>query len=75
MSQQTQNSMKKISLAKVVLNMGIGTSGEPIERASNLAGKAAGKADQLASKVGVRVNPSRKVARTLAVAKKLKRFV
>jgi hypothetical protein len=51
------------------------TSGEPLERASNLAGKAAGKADQLASKVGVRMNPSRKVARTLAVAKKLKRFV
>ena len=51
------------------------TSGSPLERASNLAGKAAGKADQLASKVGVRVNPSRKVARTLAVAKKLKRFV
>ena len=51
------------------------TSGSPLERASNLTGKAAGKADQLASKVGVRVNPSRKVARTLAVAKKLKRFV
>ena len=51
------------------------TSGSPLERASNLAGKAAGKVDQLASKVGVRVNPSRKVARTLAVAKKLKRFV
>ena len=31
MSQQTQNSMKKISLAKVVLNMGVGKSGEPIE--------------------------------------------
>jgi len=31
MSQQTQNSMKKISLSKVVLNMGIGKSGEPIE--------------------------------------------
>ena len=31
MSQQTQNSMKKISLAKVVLNMGIGKSGDPIE--------------------------------------------
>jgi len=31
MSQQTQNLMKKISLAKVVLNMGIGKSGEPIE--------------------------------------------
>ena len=31
MSQQTQNSMKKISLNKVVLNMGVGKSGEPIE--------------------------------------------
>ena len=31
MSQQTQSSMKKISLNKIVLNMGIGKSGEPIE--------------------------------------------
>ena len=31
MSQQTQNPMKKISLSKVVLNMGVGKSGEPIE--------------------------------------------
>ena len=31
MSQQTQNLMKKISIAKIVLNMGIGKSGEPIE--------------------------------------------
>jgi len=31
MSQHTQNLMKKISLAKVVLNMGVGKSGEPIE--------------------------------------------
>ena len=31
MSQQTQNLMKKISIAKVVLNMGIGKSGDPIE--------------------------------------------
>ena len=31
MSQQTQNLMKKISLDKVVLNMGIGKSGDPIE--------------------------------------------
>ena len=31
MSQQTQNLMKKISLAKVVLNMGVGKSGDPIE--------------------------------------------
>ena len=33
MSQQTQNTMKKISLSKVVLNMGVGKSGEPIETA------------------------------------------
>ena len=31
MSQQTQNLMKKISITKVVLNMGIGKSGEPID--------------------------------------------
>ena len=31
MSQIIQNSMKKISISKVVLNMGVGKSGEPIE--------------------------------------------
>ena len=31
MAQQTENSMKKIFLSKVVLNMGVGKSGEPIE--------------------------------------------
>ena len=31
MSQETQNVMKKIFLSKVVLNMGIGKSGDPIE--------------------------------------------
>lgn len=31
MSQQTENIMKKISLEKVVLNMGVGKSGEPLE--------------------------------------------
>ena len=31
MSQQTQNLMKKIFLNKVVLNMGVGKSGDPIE--------------------------------------------
>ena len=31
MSQQIENSMRKIFLSKVVLNMGIGKSGEPIE--------------------------------------------
>ena len=33
MAQQTVSSMKKISVAKVVLNMGVGKSGEPIEKA------------------------------------------
>ena len=31
MAQQTENSMRKIFLSKVVLNMGVGKSGEPIE--------------------------------------------
>ena len=31
MSQQTENSMRKIFLSKVVLNMGVGKSGEPVE--------------------------------------------
>ncbi|MGI0068647.1 MAG: 50S ribosomal protein L5 [Nitrosotalea sp.] len=33
MSQKLENAMKKITVAKVVLNMGVGKSGEPIERA------------------------------------------
>jgi large subunit ribosomal protein L5 len=33
MAQQTESKMKKISIAKVVLNMGVGKSGEPIEKA------------------------------------------
>ena len=33
MAQQVESSMKKISVAKVVLNMGVGKSGEPIEKA------------------------------------------
>ncbi|MDE1861544.1 MAG: 50S ribosomal protein L5 [Thaumarchaeota archaeon] len=33
MSQKIESSMKKITVAKVVLNMGVGKSGEPIERA------------------------------------------
>lgn len=33
MSQKTESIMKKISIAKVVLNMGVGKSGEPIEQA------------------------------------------
>ena len=35
MSQQTINTMQKISLNKVVLNMGVGKSGDPIEIAKN----------------------------------------
>jgi len=31
MAQQTENTMKTISLNKIVLNMGVGKSGEPIE--------------------------------------------
>ena len=31
MAQQTENAMRKIFLSKVVLNMGVGKSGEPIE--------------------------------------------
>lgn len=33
MSQQTEHIMKRISVGKVVLNMGVGKSGDPIERA------------------------------------------
>ena len=43
MSQQTQNLMKKISLAKVVLNMGVGKSGEPIEIGKKALGQITGK--------------------------------
>ena len=39
MSQQTINTMQKISLNKVVLNMGVGKSGEPIEIAKAVIGK------------------------------------
>ena len=43
MSQQTQNSMKKISLNKIVLNMGIGKSGEPIETGKTALVQITGK--------------------------------
>lgn len=33
MSQQTEHIMKRISVGKVVLNMGVGKSGDPIEKA------------------------------------------
>ena len=35
MSQQMENKMKKITLEKVVLNIGVGKSGEPLEIARN----------------------------------------
>jgi large subunit ribosomal protein L5 len=35
MTQQIEPPMKKISIAKVVLNMGVGKSGDPIEKAKN----------------------------------------
>ena len=43
MSQQTQSSMKKISLNKIVLNMGIGKSGEPIETGKTALVQITGK--------------------------------
>ena len=43
MSQQTQNLMKKISLDKVVLNMGIGKSGDPIEIGKKALEQISGK--------------------------------
>lgn len=35
MSQNTDNPMKEISLFKVVINIGVGKAGEPLERAKN----------------------------------------
>ena len=43
MSQQTINAMQKISLNKVVLNMGVGKSGEPIEVAKATLQEITGK--------------------------------
>ena len=43
MSQQTQNLMKKISIAKIVLNMGIGKSGEPIDLGKKALEQITGK--------------------------------
>ena len=43
MSQQTQNLMKKISLGKVVLNMGVGKSGDPIETGKKALEQITGK--------------------------------
>jgi len=43
MSQKTESQMKKISVAKVVLNMGVGKSGEPIERAKRALEQISGQ--------------------------------
>lgn len=43
MSQKLENPMKKITVAKVVLNMGVGKSGEPIERAKRALQQIAGQ--------------------------------
>ena len=43
MSQQTENLMKKIFLSKVVLNMGVGKSGEPIEIGKKTLSQITGK--------------------------------
>ena len=43
MSQTTENPMKKISLEKVVLNMGLGRSGDIIEVAKNALQQISGK--------------------------------
>ena len=43
MSQKLENQMKKISIAKVVLNMGVGKSGEPIEQAKRALEQIAGQ--------------------------------
>ena len=43
MSQKLENTMKKITVAKVVLNMGVGKSGEPIERAKRALQQISGQ--------------------------------
>ncbi len=43
MSQETQSLMKKISLAKVVLNMGVGKSGDAIDVAKKALDQISGK--------------------------------
>ena len=43
MSQQTENSMKRIFVSKVVLNMGVGKSGEPIEIGKKTLSQITGK--------------------------------
>ena len=43
MTQETKDLMKEIRLEKVVLNMGVGKSGEPIEIAKKALGQISGK--------------------------------
>ena len=43
MAQQVESPMRKISVAKVVLNMGVGKSGEPVERAKRALQQIAGQ--------------------------------
>lgn len=43
MSQKIESTMRKISVAKVVLNMGVGKSGEPIERAKRALEQISGQ--------------------------------
>lgn len=43
MSQKVESTMKKITVAKVVLNMGVGKSGEPIERAKRALQQISGQ--------------------------------
>lgn len=43
MAQQIESSMRKITVAKVVLNMGVGKSGEPIERAKRALQQISGQ--------------------------------
>lgn len=43
MSQKLENPMKKISVAKVVLNIGVGKSGDPIEQAKRALEQIAGQ--------------------------------
>ena len=43
MSQKIESQMKKITVAKVVLNMGVGKSGEPVERAKRALEQISGQ--------------------------------
>ena len=43
MAQETKNLMKEIRLEKVILNMGVGKSGEPIETAKKALAQISGK--------------------------------